>query len=152
MTGDSPRRRRAAQPLPLLPCLLAALLAGSGCQRGVSDLHIHVAAGQEVLIRDFCRNLPWEGLEVTVDADPAASAADGDRGAMHVAIVADGDGDGAYLLSGEGRHYAVHGDAPLGVQYGYLFHAEEPCFWNRERIEAARLIEGSSEPRPGCAL
>ena len=59
------------------------------------------------------------------------------------------------------RHAALHD--PLGgtliddgvenatiYDYGYLLRAEELCFWERERIQAARLLEGSEEQVPSC--
>ena len=59
------------------------------------------------------------------------------------------------------RHAALHdpdparwtdaGDNPTIYHYGYLHWAEELCYWNKERIEAAKVIEGSTETAPGCA-
>ncbi|MCB9779353.1 MAG: hypothetical protein H6742_12370 [Alphaproteobacteria bacterium] len=39
---------------------------------------------------------------------------------------------------------------PTIYDYGYLVRAEQLCFWERERVEAARILEGSTEAVPGC--
>jgi len=59
------------------------------------------------------------------------------------------------------RHAALHDpdparlldpdDNPTIYQYGYLRWAGELCYWHKERIEAAQVIEGSVEVAPGCA-
>ncbi|MCK6503207.1 hypothetical protein L6R53_07395 [Myxococcota bacterium] len=39
---------------------------------------------------------------------------------------------------------------PTIYDYGYLLRAGELCFWERERVQAARLLEGSDEQVPSC--
>lgn len=34
--------------------------------------------------------------------------------------------------------------------YGYLARAQQLCFWNRERVQVARLLEGGTDPVPSC--
>lgn len=34
--------------------------------------------------------------------------------------------------------------------YGYLLRADQLCFWERERTQAANLLEGASETPPSC--
>lgn len=59
------------------------------------------------------------------------------------------------------RHAALHDpaaarlldpdDNPTIYHFGYLRWADELCYWHKERIEAAQVIEGSDEVAPGCA-
>ncbi len=103
----------------LTASLLAVLLSVPACQeQEIHDIQVFVDSDHEETIRTFCEYIPFDGLEVLVDEDPIRGAEDGERGAMHVALVADGSGEGCYRIDGEGRSYTVHGDAPLGVQYG----------------------------------
>jgi hypothetical protein len=44
------------------------------------------------------------------------------------------------------------GDNATIYRFGFLGMADELCFWNKERGEAAQVIEGSDEIPPGCAL
>ena len=39
---------------------------------------------------------------------------------------------------------------PTIYDYGYLARADELCFWQRERVLAARALEGSTEAIPAC--
>ncbi len=42
---------------------------------------------------------------------------------------------------------------PTIYQFGYLFRADELCFWHRERAKLANLVAGSTvESVPGCSL
>ncbi len=43
-------------------------------------------------------------------------------------------------------------DNPTIYDYGYLHQADVLCFWHRERIFADRILRGSDEADPGCAL
>lgn len=58
------------------------------------------------------------------------------------------------------RHAALHDplpdrllepdDNPTLYDYGYLRWANELCYWERERVQLANLLDGSSEVPPGC--
>lgn len=37
-------------------------------------------------------------------------------------------------------------------QYGYLFYADNLCYWRRELQQIANLIDGTSTPEPACFL
>lgn len=61
----------------------------------------------------------------------------------------------------ERRHDALHDplgsvlvsdavDNPTIYQYGYLVRSDQLCFWERERLQAAEALQGSTEPVPGC--
>jgi hypothetical protein len=93
----------------------------AGCQEAEVDLPpaegltIHTTTASAVLLATY--SIPCD-VEVVETDDPAASAAAGGAGRMHVAVVDDLDCLECYELAGEGAVYEVHGDAPLGVQYG----------------------------------
>ncbi len=104
-----------------------------------------------------------------VDQHRAAFAA-----AIYAALVefAGTGSDGGYLAQADAalgqaeaviarRHAALHDpdperwvaedDNPTIYHYGYLHWADELCYWRKERIEAAQVIEDSDEVAPGCA-
>ena len=35
-------------------------------------------------------------------------------------------------------------------QFGYLYFADQLCYWDRERIEVTNLVRGESTPVPPC--
>ena len=37
-------------------------------------------------------------------------------------------------------------------QFGYLHHAEELCYWNRELIQVKNLLQNAGEAVPGCGI
>ncbi|MGE0400687.1 MAG: hypothetical protein AB7T06_28510 [Kofleriaceae bacterium] len=37
-------------------------------------------------------------------------------------------------------------------QYGYLFYADNLCYWRREMVQIRNLIDGTSTPEPACFL
>jgi hypothetical protein len=84
-----------------------------------------------------------------LEADPAAQLAIADASLAEARItVARRHADlqdpmGALLVDP-----AVLG--PTIYDYGYLARAHELCFWERERVLAARLLEGSEETIPAC--
>lgn len=101
--------------------VVAALVVTVGCQEADVDLPpaagitLHVTAATAALLETF--TIPTD-VQVVEAVDPSASAAAGEAGWMHVAVVDDLDCLECYELAGEGAVYEVHGDAPLGVQYG----------------------------------
>lgn len=60
------------------------------------------------------------------------------------------------------RHAALHdpessrllqrGANPTLYQYGYLFHADSLCYWDRDRAQVRTLVLGTDEEIPGCAF
>lgn len=60
------------------------------------------------------------------------------------------------------RHGAMHdpdaaalverNDNPTIYDYGYLYRAEQLCFWEREKVQAEGLVLGVQGTDPGCAL
>ena len=51
-----------------------------------------------------------------------------------------------------GERLVVEDDNPTIYNYGYLIRADELCFWTRERAQVSKLLEGSTDNVPGCAL
>ena len=59
-----------------------------------------------------------------------------------------------------GRHADLHDthqrrlvDTSTNVttfQYGYLFYADNLCYWRRELVQVRNLIDGTSTPEPAC--
>ena len=121
------------QPMMRTRCTIlwgvTTLLVAAGCQEAEVDLPpadgitLHASAATAALLETY--TIPCDVVVVQAD-DPAASAAAGEAGRMHVAVVDDLDCHECYELAGEGAVYEVHGDAPLGVQYG-LTHLLELC-------------------------
>jgi hypothetical protein len=72
------------------------------------------------LAGSFAAYLPWEGVPVVEAADPVARLALPGAGRLAVALVADEQGCECYRIERgpAARTFIVHGDAPLGVQYG----------------------------------
>ena len=62
----------------------------------------------------------------------------------------------ARLLAGLGpafsRDLLERGANPNVYPFGYLFHADTLCFWDRERIQVTDLVHGEDTAVPGCAL
>ncbi len=60
------------------------------------------------------------------------------------------------------RHAAAHaphgrilfepGENPTLYDYGYLAHAEDLCFWERERVRARNVVFSEDGAVPGCTL
>ena len=100
--------------------LLASLVVG--CSESSPDLAaagitIHVDSGTAGLVSEFVEPVPFD-IEVVEEADAAAAASAADDGRMHVALLPDLDCEECYRIDGDQRVYEVHGDLPLGVQYG----------------------------------
>lgn len=85
-----------------------------------------------------------------LDADPTAALAAADAAyAAGAAAVARRHAD---LNHHDPARLVERGGNATIYQYGYLHHADTLCYWRRERVQAARLLEGSTAPVPGCAL
>lgn len=59
------------------------------------------------------------------------------------------DNHGRRLLDSPAESPLAHPNATY-YQYGYLYHADFLCYWNRERIQVGNLIGASDEIPPGC--
>jgi len=98
--------------------LLVWLTLSAGCQEGPCEqLCVYASADTADLVAATLEDLPFD-VELHESADPVADARDGRRGRMHVAVVADFGCVDCYEMDGEDIVYEVHGDAPLGIQYG----------------------------------
>jgi hypothetical protein len=81
--------------------------------------------------------------------DPAPSLAAADQAWAQARVVVDRrhadlhDPLGATLVDDDVQNPTIY-------DYGYLLRAQELCFWERERIQAARLLEGSEAQVPSC--
>ncbi len=51
-----------------------------------------------------------------------------------------------------GRILFEPGENPTLYDYGYLAHAEDLCFWERERVRARNALLGEDGAVPGCTL
>ena len=105
-------------------CILTILLTGFAlaCSPADPDLTsagvtIHVGGGMAGLVAEFVESVTFD-LEIRETDDPVASASSATDGRMHVAVLSDLDCLECYRIDGEERLYEVHGDPPLGVQYG----------------------------------
>jgi hypothetical protein len=94
-----------------------------------------------------------EALLAHADGDPeraaaALEAAAGERAAAAVVVArrhADlNDPDGASLVD--------EAENPTIYDYGYLARADDLCFWERERVQAAAIVLGATDADPGCVL
>jgi len=99
----------------------------------------------DLLRTRFVRHL----YQAVLAADPAPDLAAADQAWSQARTVVDR------------RHAALHD--PLGsvliddnvpnptiYDYGYLVRAEDLCFWERQRVQAAQVLEGSTELPPPC--
>jgi hypothetical protein len=50
------------------------------------------------------------------------------------------------------RWTAAEWDNPGLYDYGYLWHAENLCYWERERVQAREVLLGEEASVPGCAF
>ena len=89
-----------------------------------------------------------------------SAAAHPDQATTHLSaaegFLADGraavDRRHAALHDTVGDRLTVRGDNPSLYKYGYLFWAQELCYWQREYAEASNLLAGTSLDEPGCSL
>ncbi|HUH01948.1 MAG TPA: hypothetical protein VML75_08115 [Kofleriaceae bacterium] len=102
---------------------LAVVVFVAGCSSSPPGITVHVGAGERAALEEFAAHIPYAQLSVSEAADPAAAAAGGGA-AIDIAVVADLDCTECYRIERVGDALIVHGDAPLGVQYG-LAHAFE---------------------------
>ncbi len=48
------------------------------------------------------------------------------------------------------RRLVDAGSNKTTFQYGYLFYADNLCYWRRELVQVRNLIDGTSTPEPSC--
>lgn len=96
-----------------------ALVLAVSCSSPPERPAIIVVADSDsiALVRDSLQLVPYEPLEIRESSDPAGDVAAGGVG-IHIAVVSDLDCTECYELEQFGNTLVVHGDAPLGVQYG----------------------------------
>ncbi len=135
-----------------------------------------LVARLDAMVADFARiaaptgNDPWsvemaDGLVVTTGrahfiAALYAAAADPSNAEVHFATAETAlDGARAFVSL---RHAALHddvdgqltvrGDNATLYDYGYLYWADELCYWQREYAEASNLLRGTALEEPACTL
>jgi hypothetical protein len=134
--------------MQLRAVVLVALLASCGDDLpGAPPIRIHVGGELASLARELVDPIPYAGLSVEVSDDPAGAAAAG--GGLRIALVADLDCRECYRIEAVGpRAFVVHGDAPLGVQYGLAQVLEGLGF----RFASPFATRVPTAPAPGPAL
>ncbi len=128
----------------ILGLLVAACDAGPP-----PSMVVYVTAEHEAIARAFVEPLPVEGVTVRVAADPAAALGT-ELDAPEIALVADLDCAECYRAERTEEGVVVHGDAPLGIQYG-LAHVLEAMgfrFYHPQRTLApsALALPEASDP------
>jgi hypothetical protein len=93
---------------------------------------------------------PIDGLDVRVSDDPAAALA-GERAVPAIALVADLDCSECYRIERTADGAIVHGDAPLGIQYG-LAHLLEAMGFRFYHPARTREPEAIALPPAGDAV
>ena len=76
-----------------------------------------------------------------VEADAALEEARGVVSRRHAALHDD-----------VGGRLTVRGENPTLYPFGYLYWADELCYWEREAAQASNLLRGTSVEVPSCAL
>ena len=124
----TPRRYRLGCPFPAL--VLVLLGAASGCGTSSVPAEPETPAGQPAsrivfyappayapLLSEWADGLQ-PLVEVAAVADPLTAAQAGPADAIRTAVIADLDCNDCYRMERIGGAWAVHGSAPLGIQYG----------------------------------
>lgn len=76
-----------------------------------------------------------------VEADAALAEARGVVSRRHAALHDD-----------VGGRLTVRGENPTLYPFGYLYWADELCYWEREAAQASNLLRGTASEIPSCAL
>ena len=84
--------------------------------------------------------------EDSATAGEFLDAADADAAAARAVI------DRRHADLHDGRHWTEPYENATVYKFGYLYHAETMCFWERERVQVRKLILGEAGSDPGCAL
>lgn len=132
---------------------LAALLALLvGCDPAPApSLVVYVDPAHEALAAAFVAPLPVEGVVVRTASDPAG-ALGSHEGIPEIALVADLDEcEECYRAERTSSGVVVHGDAPLGIQYG-LAHVLEAMGFRFYHPERTRVPEALALPAAGDPL
>ena len=131
---------------------LAALLAVARCEPAPApSMVIHVVPAHEALATAFVAPLPIEGVEVRTTADPAGALGSAE-GVPEIALVADLEGCAeCYRAERASSGVVVHGDAPLGIQYG-LARVLEAMGFRFYHPERTRVPEALALPPAGDPL
>ena len=80
------------------------------------------------------------------DAQDALQAADAELDAARIVV------DRRHADLHDGPRLIEEQENPTIYQYGYLFRAEELCFWQRERAQVRNIVNDEGLSVPGCAL
>ncbi len=139
----------AAMPRTLA---LAALLAVAGCEPAPApSMVIYVVPAHEAVATAFVAPLPIAGVEVRTTADPAGALGSAE-GVPEIALVADLEGCAeCYRAERASSGVVVHGDAPLGIQYG-LAHVLEAMGFRFYHPARTRVPEALALPPAGDPL
>jgi len=141
----------AAMRSALMTILVSCL--AMGCSEATSDpvtagVTIHVGSESAGIVQAFVEPIPFD-VEVFEAADPAGEASSADDGRMHVALLSDLDCLECYRIDGAEQVYEVHGDLPLGAQYG-LAHLLE--LWGFRFLHPFdTVVPGELKPLDGHA-
>lgn len=84
-------------------------------------------------------------------ADATAALAEADA-QLAVAATAVAARHGALHDADEAERLLVDNGNPTLYDYGYLTNAETLCFWQRERLQARKVVLGEAGTDPGCTL
>lgn len=144
----------SSRPFSLLglPLLVASSLAAScgddDAATPAPELEVLVTEAEASVFRDFVSFTGDARIAVRAVADPASEVATAAEGPIRVAVVADLDCTECYRLDGAPGGTVVHGDAPLGVQYG-LAHVLEAMGWRFYHPWRAHLPDTVEAPALG---
>lgn len=147
----APMFRTRCRPALLGLVGLVGLLGLVGCEPSTTpSMVVYVAPAHEALARAFVAPLPIENVEVRVAENPAGALGRVAE-AVELALVADlDDCTECYRAERTDAGVVVHGDGPLGIQYG-LAHVLEAMglrFYHpeRTRVPEALALPAASDP------
>ena len=141
--------------------VIAPLGAFAGLMAGVSNRISALGAGETdpfllELVDGAAVTAARAELVHRLYAEVAAHADGGSVGGITLAQAATDAGRAAVdrrhaaLFDPLGPLFTTEFKNPTIYDYGYLIRAEELCFWERELIEAQRIVEGSTQAAPSC--
>jgi hypothetical protein len=87
-------------------------------------IEIYATGADRPVIDEMVRFVPYDRMTVAEAADPAAALG----GGLSIAVVSDLDCTDCYRLEQTEQGYVVHGDEPLGIQYGLAHMLESLGF------------------------